>query len=103
MVLIAGGRDKAMQFDSVKPWLKNGVSRALLLGETREQLQTQWQPDVDCELVDTLDHAVDRALVVAQPGDTILLSPGCASQDMFSDYAQRGRQFKNALNRRLGK
>lgn len=103
VVLIAGGRDKAMQFDSVKPWLKEGVSKILLLGETREYLQTQWQSEADCELVDTLDNAVDRALALANPGDTVLLSPGCASQDMFSDYAQRGKQFKNALNRRLGK
>ena len=48
----------------------------------------------EVELADTLADAVARAAAVAKPGDTILLSPACASFDMFRDYADRGNQFQ---------
>jgi UDP-N-acetylmuramoylalanine--D-glutamate ligase len=103
IILIAGGRDKRMNFASVDPWLQTCVDTVLLMGETRSDLTNRWSDIVDCHLADTLDDAVDQAIQSATSGDTVLLSPGCASQDMFANYADRGNQFKNALKRRLGK
>jgi UDP-N-acetylmuramoylalanine--D-glutamate ligase len=103
IILIAGGRDKKMNFATVDPWLSSCVDTVLLMGETRSDLTDRWSDIVTCRMADTLDDAVDQAIRSARSGDTVLLSPGCASQDMFTNYAERGNQFKNALNRRLGK
>lgn len=102
ILLIAGGRDKEMDFEPVKPYLQQYVDQAFLLGESKDRLAHLWEPVVTCTSVPTLEAAVDGAIALATEGDVVLMSPGCASQDMFEDYAHRGNQFKKALNRRLG-
>lgn len=101
IILIAGGRDKDMDFDSVTPALRRGVREVCLLGETRETLAQLWGDTVPCRTCVSMRAAVNRAVEDARPGDTVLLSPGCASFDMFDCYQDRGKEFVNALKRRL--
>ncbi len=100
-ILIGGGYNKGGDFDE---WIKNfdgKVKRLLLLGETREKIA---EDAVKCgfteyEFVDSLEDAVSRAYELAESGDAVLLSPACASWDMFDSYEQRGNLFKEYVNR----
>jgi UDP-N-acetylmuramoylalanine--D-glutamate ligase len=102
ILLIAGGRDKRMNFESVTPCLQAHVKQVYLLGETRNSLAALWSQHVSCRTYASLSAIVDDTVDDAEPGDTVLLSPGCASHDMFSDYTQRGNQFAQEIRRRIG-
>jgi UDP-N-acetylmuramoylalanine--D-glutamate ligase len=91
--LIAGGRDKAGDFESVSPLLAGRVKRVYRIGEARARLEVAW-PQVPGENCASLDEAVARAASSAEPGDVVLLAPGCASFDMFRDFEDRGDQFR---------
>ncbi len=94
VVLIAGGQDKGGDFQSLKPLFKKKVRHMVLIGEARPKIQAVLNGSFGYESADDMETAVRRAYAQAQPGDVVLLSPACASFDMFRDYADRGRQFK---------
>jgi len=102
ILLVAGGLDKGLDFAEAKPLLAAHVREALLVGKCRQQLATQWGDAVSCRMHVSLAGAVAAALELATSGDTVLLSPGCASQDMFSDYAERGNRFSELIKRSVG-
>jgi len=102
ILLIAGGLDKGLEFSSVMPFLQKYVKEVFLIGKSREQLANQWNDIVYCKQFASLAAAVDAAVESALPGDTVLLSPGCASMDMFENYAERGRLFCELVKRRFG-
>lgn len=102
VLLIAGGLDKGLDFAAVKPWLRRTVKQVFLIGRAREKMAAQWKDVVPCMMFASMSAAVDAALESAGSGDTVLLSPGCASQDMFADYAERGVRFSELIKRRLG-
>lgn len=99
-VLIGGGYDKGGDFSE---WIRSfdgRVKRLLLLGATKERIA---QNAKDCgftdyQFVDTLEEAVSTASELAAAGDAVLLSPACASWDMFDSYEQRGNMFKELVN-----
>ncbi len=96
-VLIGGGYDKGGEFDE---WIRSfdgKVKKLLLMGETKERIaETAKRLGFEeYELTDTLQNAVKRAAELTEPGDAVLLSPACASWDMFDSYEQRGRLFKD--------
>ncbi|HHB77307.1 MAG TPA: UDP-N-acetylmuramoyl-L-alanine--D-glutamate ligase [Desulfobulbus sp.] len=93
MVLIAGGRDKAGDFTGLRELVASRVDHMLCLGEAGPLLMKIFVDVVTVEQVEDMRAAVARAAVLAGPGQTVLLAPGCASFDMFSDYAERGRVF----------
>ncbi len=94
IVLIAGGQDKGGDFQSLKPLFKKKVKHMVLIGEARPRIQAVLNGSFGYENADDMESAVRRAYAQAQPGDVVLLSPACASFDMFRDYADRGSQFK---------
>lgn len=102
ILLIAGGVDKGIDFSPAAALLGRCVREVFLIGRCRERLAKQWGHVVSCKMFSSLAAAVDAAAEIAQPGDTVLLSPGCASQDMFVDYAERGRDFCALVKRRTG-
>lgn len=102
ILLIAGGQDKNQNFTTVTALLGEHVKEIFLIGTCRQRLAKQWGHAVSCKMFASLDAAVHAAADAAVPGDTVLLSPGCASQDMFADYAERGRRFRALVKRRLG-
>ena len=94
VVLIAGGKDKGFEFDSLSELVGQRVRWAVLLGEMAQRIMNVWQEHVPCEPVATLPEAVQVAWSIAKPGDVVLFSPGTSSFDMFKSYADRGNQFR---------
>ena len=96
-ILIAGGKDKG---SSYAPWLEafaGKVRYICAIGEAAPKILDELSPMYRVEIFSTLDAAVDKAAQEAQDGDDILLSPGCASYDMFENYAHRGREFARCV------
>lgn len=94
VIWLAGGSDKNLDFSPLGRLLPGRVKRAIFLGETWEKLRSLAEGRVPCQVVSSLGEAVGAAFRSARPGDVVLLSPGCASFDMFADYRARGRLFK---------
>ena len=92
--LIAGGRDKGGDFSRLAEAVSRRVKRVILIGEAAPLLRQAWQGVATMTEAGSLRDAVDSAAEGALPGDVVLLSPACASFDMFVDYQDRGRQFK---------
>lgn len=97
IVLIAGGKDKGFDFDSLAGTVAARARWVVLIGEMAERIATVWRDHVPCEQADTLIDAVNIAWSIAQPGEVVLFSPGTSSFDMFKSYADRGDQFKTIV------
>ena len=97
IVLIAGGKDKGFEFDSIAPLVRERVRVAVLIGEMKERIARSWS-GVDCRISASLEQAVEVARRAASDGDTVLFSPGTSSYDMFRNYGERGNRFKDAVN-----
>lgn len=100
--LIAGGKDKSLDFHDVGPLLTRRVKGAFLLGESREKLRAAWSLFTPCTLVETLLEAVSKAAERAEAEDYVLLSPACSSLDMFQSYHHRGELFREAVQQVVG-
>lgn len=96
-VLIAGGKEKGLEYDSLRSLLREKVKGAVLIGEIRHKLREVWGSAVPCHAVETLAEAVDKASEIAAAGDAVLLSPGTFSYDMFRNYEDRGEQFRQLV------
>lgn len=92
--LIAGGRDKGGDFSRLAPAIHRKVKRLILIGEAAPLIAKATEGYRAFEHADTLEQAVEAAASGASMGEVVLLSPACASFDMFADYQDRGRQFK---------
>jgi len=91
--LIAGGRLKEHDLESLKELLTSRVRKVYLIGECAGRMRSAWSGAVPCKDCGTLDAAVAEAGREARPGETVLLSPGCASFDQFKSYRERGERF----------
>ncbi len=101
IVLIAGGRDKEGDYAPLKGLMRGKVKKLLLIGEARHKMQGVFKDDTDVEVVDTLDRAVRAAILCAESGDVVMLSPACSSFDQFKDYAHRGNEFQRLVKESL--
>ena len=95
--MILGGKDKGGDFTLLRDALKKHAKRALLIGAAAEKIAGQIAGSVPIETVGTIERAITRASEIAQPGDTVLLAPACASFDQFQNYEHRGRVFKQRV------
>ena len=94
VVLMAGGKDKGLDFSGLRPLLREKAKAIVLIGQMTEKLFAAWNSAVPCVRAATLADAVERARQLAKPGDVVLFSPGCSSFDMFKDFEDRGDQFR---------
>ncbi len=97
VILIMGGRDKGGSYTFLKGPIKKRVKRLIAIGEARETILNALGGATHGEGTRTLADAVRLAHQAAAPGDVVLLSPGCSSFDMFTDYAERGEAFCKAV------
>lgn len=98
VVLLAGGKQKGLDYTALLPRLKDHVHHAIVFGEIAEQLQTLFSQVVDTVKVNTLTEAVKLSAEIAKHGDAVLLSPGTSSFDQFKGYEHRGEVFREIVN-----
>jgi UDP-N-acetylmuramoylalanine--D-glutamate ligase len=114
VVWVAGGLAKGARFDDLVQVVRDRLRGVVLLGRDRHVIAdalSRHAPDVPVIVVDggetgsehgPMDRVVEAAAALARPGDTVLLAPGCASMDMFTNYAARGDAFAAAVRSRSG-
>jgi UDP-N-acetylmuramoylalanine--D-glutamate ligase len=98
---IAGGLDRGHSFDEMIPIVQKHVKRVIAYGETSERIiEMCRRAGVSlCSTVGSVEEAVDLAAVITPPGDVVLLSPACASWDMYRSFEERGNIFKQAVHK----
>lgn len=99
VILIAGGKDKGLDFKVLSPIIKERVKRVVAIGQAAPIIEESFSPLVEVIRARSMEEAVRLAFSGAEPGDVVLLSPGCASFDMFRNYAERGEAFKEAVRK----
>lgn len=97
VLLILGGRDKGGDFRSLTPHTHNKVKEALTIGESEKAIASVLEDAVRLTSCGSLKNAVEVAHSHAQPGDVVLLSPGCASFDQFANFEERGDTFRELV------
>jgi UDP-N-acetylmuramoylalanine--D-glutamate ligase len=97
IVMIAGGRDKAGDFSLLRHLVKERVKAIVLIGEAAEKIRKALGDLVETVMAKDLKEAVEMSRSMAIKGDVVLLSPACASFDMFVNFEDRGRQFKKIV------
>lgn len=99
-VLILGGTDKGNDYSEIEALVKEKCRALIFLGVDNSKLHIFFDGKVDrIEDAGSMSEAVSRAYAIAEPGDTVLLSPCCASFDLFTNYEDRGHQFKDCVRR----
>ncbi len=98
IVWIAGGEDKGNDYSEIKALVKERVKALICLGIDNTKLHEEFAADVS-SITDagSMQEAIKKAVALAEPGDVVLLSPACASFDLFENYEDRGKQFKQAV------
>lgn len=97
LILIAGGVDKGADFSVMAPVVAKFVKLAILIGRDAKNLANAFKDSIEIIFASTLLEAVSIAAARAGTGDAVLLSPACASFDMFTDFTHRGRVFVSAV------
>jgi len=97
LLWIAGGIDKEADFAPLLPALERFVRLAVLIGRDAARIAGVIRQSVQVVFAASMEAAVQIATEQAKPGDTVLLSPACASLDMFTDFAHRGRVFTQCV------
>ena len=102
IILICGGRDKNLDYSVLKELVRKKVKVMIAIGEARDKFRQTFTEQVPFEVAETLPEAVERARRMAAPGDCVLLSPMCASFDMFKNFEERGAVFKSVVQKLSG-
>ena len=96
--LILGGKDKGNDYTRIEALVKKNVKKIYAIGASADKVFNFFKNDTDVEKVNTLEEAVLKGSIDAVENEIVLLSPACASFDMFENYEHRGRVFKEAVN-----
>ena len=99
ILLILGGQDKGNDYEQIKDLVIQKVKKIYAIGSSAEKVFNFFHSDVKVEIEKSLEDAVKKSSSEAQKGDVVLLSPACASFDMFNNYEHRGKVFKEAVNK----
>lgn len=97
-ILILGGIGKNADFAPLKKPILDSCRSVILLGEAKKELFQLLSPSIPCISVNNMEEAVQKAYQTAKPGDGVLLSPACASFDMFKHFEHRGQVFKDVVH-----
>ncbi len=99
ILLILGGQDKGNDYGQIKSLVLQKVKKIYAIGSSAEKIFSFFHHDVKVEIEKSMQDAVNKASSEARSGDVVLLSPACASFDMFNNYEHRGKVFKDAVNK----
>jgi len=97
--LILGGQDKGNNYNQIKAVVIEHVKKIYAIGSSAEKIFNFFRSDVKVEIKSSLEDVISTAMKEARRGDVVLLSPACASFDMFKNYEHRGKIFKEAVNK----
>ncbi len=97
VVLIAGGKEKGIDYTPFRPLLREKTTALVAIGEIADKLCELFTHDVPCHRAATVAEAVNIATSIARPGQAVVFSPGTSSFDMFNGYAERGNAFREAV------
>ncbi|MEO2068098.1 MAG: UDP-N-acetylmuramoyl-L-alanine--D-glutamate ligase [Desulfurobacteriaceae bacterium] len=97
IILIAGGVDKGLEFSILRPLVKKKVKAIIAIGEASKKFKLVFNDLVPVKVEKDIFRAVETAYALSKPKDVVLLSPGCASFDMFKNFEERGEKFKEAV------
>ncbi|MBI5098098.1 MAG: UDP-N-acetylmuramoyl-L-alanine--D-glutamate ligase [Nitrospirae bacterium] len=97
VILIMGGLDKGSDFSVLRDLVKQQVKYLILIGKAKDKIAKALEGITETLIAENINSAVELSLSKASAGDVVLLSPGCASFDMFQDFEDRGRKFKEAV------
>ena len=98
VILIMGGKDKGSEYTPLVPYVQKYCKILILVGEAKEKINRALGDFAETFIVGTFEEAVLLSFQKSRNGDVILLSPGCASQDMFRNFEERGDYFKKLVN-----
>jgi UDP-N-acetylmuramoylalanine--D-glutamate ligase len=98
-IMICGGRDKHIDFSVLKTLVSRKVKHMIAIGEARGLMKNTFSDVVEVETASSFEDAVKAAQKKAKNGEAVVLSPMCASFDMFKDYEHRGQVFKEIVNK----
>jgi UDP-N-acetylmuramoylalanine--D-glutamate ligase len=97
--LILGGKDKGNDYNRIKDLVAKHVKKIYAIGVSAQKVYDFFKDAVETTKVGSLEECVNIARQEAEPNTIVLLSPACASFDMFDDFEHRGRVFKEAVNK----
>ena len=97
--LILGGQDKGNDYNRIRPLVLEKVIKIYAIGSSADKVFNFFHKDIKVEVKQTMEDVVHASNLEARPGDIVLLSPACASFDMYDNYEHRGRVFKEAVNK----
>ncbi|MEY3322386.1 MAG: hypothetical protein RLZZ417_1969 [Bacteroidota bacterium] len=98
VVWLAGGQDKGNDYNEILPLLQNRVKALVAIGADNKPLKKVFKSIIPFYEIADMREAVKKAYELAQPGGIVLLSPACASFDLYKNYEDRGNQFRDAVN-----
>ncbi len=96
--LILGGKDKGNNYDDIRQLVLKHVKKIYAIGDSAQKIYDYFNSIVETEKIESLEAAVESGRKEASEGDVVLLSPACASFDMFDNYEHRGKVFKQSVN-----
>lgn len=99
LILIAGGRGKGASYAPLRDLVEAHVAHLVAIGEDAPLMKVAFSDLVPVHLEGSMEEAVSRAAQLSQPGEVVLLSPACASFDMYRNFEERGRDFKSCVSR----
>lgn len=99
-IIIAGGYDKGLPFDELGRAIASGAKAVVLIGDVADKIAECIESAGGCDIqrAGSMQEAVEICAKIASPGDVVLMSPACASYDMFDNYKQRGKVFKDSVS-----
>ena len=97
IILLAGGKDKGLEYSSIEPYAKK-IKKINLFGEASQKIKGSLNSNMDSQIFPSFKEAISSAFKEATKGDIVLLSPMCASFDEFSNYKERGEKFAAIVN-----
>ena len=102
VILILGGLDKGGRFEDLQNAARRHAKQIILLGAAATKIKSALGHEIATRTMESMQAAVQHAFQSAAPGDVVLLSPGCASFDMYANYAERGEDFRKEVNKLKG-